>query len=76
MEEIFSERLREILWHSHMTQQDLAKKTGLTAAAISHYVNGKQCPHAAALLLIADALNVSIDYLLGRTKYKNIIGLR
>lgn len=73
MEEIFSERLRNILWHSKITQQALAEKTGLTAAAISHYVNGKQCPNSPALLLIADALNVSTDYLLGRTERKNIL---
>lgn len=73
MEEIFSERLRDILWHTKMTQQELAERTGLTAAAISHYVNGKQCPHSSALILIADVLNVSIDYLLGRTKRQNIL---
>lgn len=73
MKEIFSERLQDILWHSKISQKDLAEKTGLTEAAISHYVNGKQCPHSTALILIADALNVSTDYLLGRTKRQNIL---
>lgn len=73
MEEIFAERLRELLWHKKITQAELSARTGLTSAAISHYVNGKQCPHSAALVLIADALNVSTDYLLGRAGKPNIL---
>ena len=73
MEELFAERLRNMLWHKMITQYELSKRTGLTTAAISHYVNAKQCPHSTALVLSADALNVSTDYLLGRTDKPNIL---
>lgn len=73
MEEILAERLRDLLWHKNIKQQELAEKTGLTAAAISHYVNGKQCPNSPSLLLIADVLDVSTDYLLGRTNKQKIL---
>lgn len=69
MNEIFSERLMLAMRRANMTQQDLAKKTGMTASAISHYAKGKQCPHSTALLKIANALHVSADFLLGRTPY-------
>lgn len=67
IEKIFARRLRNILKQKNLTQTDLSKKTGLTMSAISHYVNAVQCPHSTALVLIADALNVGTDYLLGRT---------
>lgn len=73
MEEIFSQRLREYLWREKITQTELTERTGLTGAAISHYVNGKQCPHAWALLRIAEALDISIDYLLGRTDREKVV---
>ena len=72
MEEIFAERLLDTIWRQDITQLELAKRTGLTTAAISHYVNGKNRPNSTALLLIADALNVSIDYLLGRTNKSQV----
>ena len=73
MKEIFAERLQYILWKSNMTQKELSETTGLTAAAISHYVNGTQCPHSPSLVLIADALNVSTDFLLGRTNKPKVL---
>lgn len=73
MEEIFAERLRGLLWHRKITQKELADLSGLTPAAVSHYVNGKQCPNSSALILIADALKVSTDYLLGRTNKEQIL---
>lgn len=39
--------------------------TGLTEAAISRYVTGKREPRAVTLSLIANALGVSMDDLLG-----------
>ena len=67
MEKIFAKRLNYILWQKGMTQKELAKKAGVTNSAISHYVNAVQCPHSTVLFLIADALDVSMDYLFGRT---------
>lgn len=49
-----------------MSQLDLANKTGLQAAAISHFETDQRSPSFENLRKLADALNVSIDYLLGR----------
>lgn len=73
MGEIFAERLRELLWHAHMSQADLAIKAGLTRPAISNYIRNNRCPHSYALVQIADVLNVSTDYLLGRTNNPRVL---
>lgn len=73
MENIFANRLSSILWQRGMTQKELAKKAGVTNSAISHYINAVQYPHSTVLLLIADALDVSMDYLFGRTDNPQIL---
>ncbi|MFC1652829.1 helix-turn-helix domain-containing protein, partial [Planctomycetota bacterium] len=45
---------------------DLAKRTGLKPAAISHLETGQQKPSFDTLVKLADALGVSMDYLFGR----------
>ena len=57
-------RLAEILSERSMTQKDLAAATGITEAAISHYVNGTRIPRGVNLTKIAKALGTTTDYLL------------
>jgi transcriptional regulator with XRE-family HTH domain len=66
MAEIFSERLKKIRESKKLSQSDLGKKTGLQSAAISHFETGQRKPSFDNLKKLADALSVSIDYLLGR----------
>ena len=66
MAEIFSGRLKKIRESKKLSQSDLAKKTGLQAAAVSHFETGQRKPSFDNLKKLADALSVSIDYLLGR----------
>lgn len=47
-------------------QVDVAKLSGITAPAISHFENGTRMPTSESLKALADALAVSADYLLGR----------
>ncbi|MBT4639539.1 MAG: helix-turn-helix transcriptional regulator [Deltaproteobacteria bacterium] len=49
-----------------MSQSDLARISGLQPSAISHFENGRRSPSFENLKKIADALSVSIDYLIGR----------
>ena len=70
MNTIFEDRLREIRESRGLTQSDLAKKAGLQAAAISHFETGKRAPSFANLKLLSDALNISVDYLLGRIDHE------
>lgn len=62
----FQERLRKMREARGFTQADLAKKTGLQAAAISHFETAQRAPSFDNLRKLSDALNVSVDYLLGR----------
>lgn len=54
-----------------LTQEEVAKKLGLSRARYSHYENGRSEPDNHTLEKLADFYNVSIDYLLGRTNKKN-----
>ena len=65
--DIFKERLTEALQARHMRAAELARRTGLSKARISQYVNGKFVPKPEALLDIAEVLGVSELWLLGKT---------
>lgn len=62
----FRERLAQLRSIRGVTQAELAAKAGLPPAAISHFETGFRFPTAPTLMKLADALAVSIDYLLGR----------
>lgn len=51
----------------HFSQEELAKKAGLSAAAILGYEQGLYAPGAGALYAIAEALHVTPNDLLGWT---------
>lgn len=66
MSENFQERLRNARESRSLSQADLAKRTGLQPAAISHFETGQRAPSFENLRKLSDALNISVDYLLGR----------
>ena len=49
------------------SQAELAQKSSLQPTAISHFETGARSPSFDNLRRLADALNVSTDYLLGRS---------
>ena len=51
------------------TQQNLAEILNTSRSSISNYEKGTNYPDLNGLVKIADLLNVSTDYLLGRTTY-------
>lgn len=57
--------LRDLLG---ITQISLAKSVGITKSMLSKYENGINMPKADVLAAIANQLDVSIDYLMGKTK--------
>ena len=65
-EETFKARLREARETRQLSQADLATKTGLQPAAVSHFETGARRPSFDNLQRLAAALDVSTDYLLGR----------
>lgn len=67
VESTFASRLREVRNLRKLTQVDLAVKSGLASTAISHFEIRTRLPSLSNLIRLADALDVSADYLLGRS---------
>ena len=63
----FPVRLREIRNLRRLDQAGLGKLASIPATSISHFESGKRKPSLGNLRKLADALEVSIDYLLART---------
>lgn len=53
-----------------LNQKQLAKKANITESNLSRYENGIREPKSAVLKRLADALEVSTDYLVGLTNEK------
>ena len=62
-----SDRLKELREIHGWSQRELARLCGFGEAQINKYETNVSDPSATNLSLIADALDVSTDYLLGRT---------
>lgn len=58
-----------LLKERKITQTQLAKETGLNRETVNQFVLGRM-PKTETLLKIADYLNVSTDFLLGRNAWK------
>lgn len=61
-------RLREARKRLGYTMKELGQKVGITEGAVSNYETGKRQPDLAMLIKLADTLEVSTDYLLGRAE--------
>ena len=49
----------------------LAKITGISRPTINYWYNGERTPDAESLITLSKKLNVSVDYLLGRSNTRN-----
>jgi len=67
MKVICHERLRKAREKSGLSQSELAIRVKVQPPVISHFETGKRSPSLISLRRMADALDVSVDYLLGRT---------
>ena len=63
----FGQRLRSVRKDHHLTQKQLSEQIGVTERNLRHYELGTVKPGLDVILAILDNLNVSADYLLGRT---------
>ena len=71
----FGKRLRLAREKRGMTQDDLANKARIPAVMVSHFETGvRQNASADTLVKLADALQVTVDFLLGRTDSMEIAG--
>lgn len=60
----FTMNLKKLMIEREMTAADISRKTGMTQAALSRYINGKRIPKINSVIKIAKALNVPIELLL------------
>jgi transcriptional regulator with XRE-family HTH domain len=72
MADNFSERLRAARELRKLSQSELAEKADLQPSAISHFESGRRSPSFQNLKGLADALQVTTDYLIGRTDEPNL----
>lgn len=63
-------RLKGILEQRNMTYKELAFETGLHYNTIAKVANGNRGLTIENAVKIADVLQVSLDYLIGRTNYE------
>lgn len=63
----FPQRLQSIRNHRGLNQEELAKRAGMQATAVSHFETGTRKPSFDNLRRLADALETTADYLMGRT---------
>ena len=66
---MFNNRLREVRMSKGLTQEKLSEIVGVGLRNYQYYEQGKHVPSFDVLIKLADVLNVSIDYLVGRDDF-------
>lgn len=66
---IFGERLKEIRTEKHLKQSDIAEMLNVSSNTVYAWENDKQEPSMSTLLKLCEILDVSLDYLFGKTDY-------
>lgn len=64
----FKDRFAQLLQELNMTQYRLEKITGISHSTVGYWKNGKKKPTIDNIIKIATSLDISIDFVLGRTK--------
>jgi transcriptional regulator with XRE-family HTH domain len=64
---IFSIRLKTLRTEKNLNQAELGRLVGLKKSAVSLVESAQRSVSAEVLCQLADVLNVSIDYLVGRS---------
>lgn len=76
-ENVFAKRLRDAREELGLMQKEMASKLSMPITTYNGYETGKRSPSLDIVKHIADMLDISTDYLLGRTNIKiNISNLR
>jgi transcriptional regulator with XRE-family HTH domain len=64
----WNDRLKERMKERKTTQEDLATILNVSQSSVGHYVTGRRNPRKDVLEKMADELEVSIDWLLGKSE--------
>lgn len=65
-------RIKEARKNAGIKQTDLCARLGISQSALSGWENGKYEPGIAGWLSLSDALDVSVDYLMGNARVEPI----
>lgn len=63
---VIGERVKEARMNKNLTQEELGNMIGVSKVSICGYETGNRTPTMAMFLRLSDALDVTVDYLLGR----------
>ena len=66
---MFPQRLNQIRKQRGYTAQSMAEYLSVTIRTYRNYESGHSQPSLEMLVLIADRLDISVDYLLGRDEF-------
>jgi len=66
----FPLRIRELRLEREMTQEDVGNIVGKAKSAISNWEQGIREPDNETLMILAEYFSVTIDWLLGRSDYR------
>ncbi len=69
-QKLFQERLKAARKDKKLSQEQLGRMVGLSKSAISKYESGKNAPKIEHAKALADALNISFNYLIGFSEYQ------
>ena len=68
------ERITEARYKKNMSVGQVAIKARMSIGTLRNVIYGKSSPRIDTLITIADALDVSLDYLVGRKEQDNARG--
>lgn len=71
MNSLFGTRLKALRDEKGKTQDDIAQLLGITRESYSGYERGKYVPPYKKISTLASIFDVSVDYLMGQTNFKN-----
>ncbi len=72
---MFGKRLRQLRMARHLTQQQMSDMINISLNGYQKYEQGERFPPEMTLIRIADVLDTSIDYLLGRDAFLEAHGV-
>ena len=68
---MFSNRLKELRQEKGLIQERFAQELNVSKGAVAMWETGKRIPDSEMLKTIAKFFSVSVDYLLGESKFRN-----
>ena len=72
MDNNIGNNIRKLRTERNLTQRELSDKSKISLSAINKYERGDRIPKFETIEKLSDALNVQIDYILGRSKLKRM----